>query len=80
MSFYGTSFANIQSGWYRETQDENYIGHYKIRKSTISPTRFYIKIQRQQDSDITINYNTSTKNYNEIKRVLKIMLPDIIEA
>ena len=24
MSFYGTSFANIQSGWYRETQNENY--------------------------------------------------------
>ena len=64
---------------YIETQGEDYIGHYKIRKSTISPKRFYVKIQRRQDSDITINFNTSTKNFNEIKRVLKIMLPDIIE-
>ena len=64
---------------YIETQGEDYIGHYKIRKSTISPKRFYVKIQRWQDSDITINFNTSTKNYNEIKRVLKIMIPNIIE-
>ncbi len=64
---------------YIEPQGEDYIGHYKITKSTISPERSYVKIQRWQDSDITINFNTSTKNYNEIKRVLKIMIPNIIE-
>ena len=26
MSYYGPAFANIQSGWYRETSDPNYAG------------------------------------------------------
>jgi hypothetical protein len=65
---------------YIETQDEEFVGHYKIKEARINPNKFYLEIQRKQNSKITINFETTPKSYKDIRRVLKIIIPNISEG
>lgn len=63
---------------YIENRDESYIGHYRIKYAELEKNRFYLEIQRSEKNKIEIFFHTSDHNYMEIKRVMSIMIPELV--
>ena len=60
-----------------ETKGYDYIGDFKIDKAILTYNSFTLKIQRKEKTEINIIFKVPRKTYNEIKRVLKIIIPQL---
>jgi hypothetical protein len=62
---------------YVESHDENYIGHFKVAGAKLDPKRLSLTLDRKNVAVIEVTFETSAKNYAEVKRVMRIMIPNI---
>lgn len=58
---------------YIESDDRTFCGHIRITKAELAKNRFYLKLGDSKGSDMEIMYDTSEDNYQEVKRVVRII-------
>lgn len=59
---------------YIESDDLTLCGHLKIKKVELSRNRFYLLLGDKNQNALEIKFETSGGNYQEVKRVLAIIL------
>lgn len=59
---------------YIESDDLTLCGHLKISKVGLSRNRFYLLLGDKNQNDLEIRFEISEENYQEVKRVLTIIL------
>ncbi len=62
---------------YVESHDEDYIGHAKVKRATLGRNRLLLELQRRRAASIEVEFETSERNYLEIVRIMRIMIPAI---
>jgi hypothetical protein len=62
---------------YIECHEEKLCGHYKIRKAELRRDMFRLEIICQPPKTVQIRFETSSTRYNQLKGVLKTMIPSI---
>jgi hypothetical protein len=63
---------------YLETEDRGFCGHFPVRSANLSRTLFQIAFGRGPVRRIEVSFDTTDSVYAEVKRVLQIMIPDIL--
>ncbi|MFQ5825049.1 MAG: hypothetical protein ACE5JB_13430 [bacterium] len=59
---------------YLESDDERFCGHLEFQKVEFNRNRFYIQLADEEKNDLEVSFGISEDNYQEVKRVLKIIL------
>ena len=59
--------------YYIESDDEIFCGHLDIAKAKLDRNRFYLKLKDREGGDLEITFDITDKNYQEVKRLLKII-------
>jgi hypothetical protein len=62
---------------YVESHDEDYIGHAKVKRATLGRNRLILELQRRRDAWIEVEFETSERNFREVVRIMRIMIPAI---
>ena len=62
---------------YVETEDPDFCGHYHIRNAQLSRNRFHMEFGNKPVKQVTVSFNATDSTYNEAKRVLQIMIPEL---
>ncbi len=67
---------------YIEAHDENYIGHFRVRRASLTRDRFLLELQRSQAAEVEVTFKTTDQNYCDVARVLQIMIPclEVLDA
>lgn len=60
---------------YIESKDENYIGHFNVKKTILQRGKLTIELKRNQYSYVEISFNASEKIFRELRNTLKEMMP-----
>ncbi len=60
---------------YLESHDEKFVGHFRIRSARLGRRRFLIVVNQTLEADVALDINEQT--FHEIKRVLRIMIPQM---
>ena len=63
---------------YVETEDREFCGHFRIRRAYLSRNRLQIAFGKRPERKIAVLFDATDSVYTEVKRVLYIMIPDII--
>ena len=63
---------------YVETEDREFCGHFPIRHPRLSRNRFEIAFGRSPVREIPVSFEATDSDYNEIKRVLQIMILPLV--
>jgi hypothetical protein len=64
---------------YVETRDENYIGHFRIRRIDLSFSRIVLEIDRPKDSVVEISFAIASSDFKEVARFAGI-ISGVVEA
>jgi hypothetical protein len=59
---------------YIESHDENYIGHFSIRRASLQKDKFEIELERPNYSKVEINFKATDKEFVELSSALNTML------
>jgi hypothetical protein len=62
---------------YIETQDENYIGHFPLRRIAFTPRNLSIELGRPRDNLVTVTFALAASDFEEASRVLRIISGEI---
>ena len=62
---------------YIETHDKTYAGHFRIVSATLGWNQLNLEIQRSKETRMEVLFDTSAQNFNELKRVLSIMISQL---
>jgi len=62
---------------YIETHDRTYAGHFRIVSATLGPNQVNLELQRGKATQMEVSFDTSVQNFDELKRVLSIMIPQL---
>jgi hypothetical protein len=62
---------------YIETHDENYIGHFRLRRIEFTQEKLSIEFDRATDNLICIVFSMAASEFEEASRVIKIMSGEI---
>ena len=60
---------------YLESHDETYIGHFHVVRAALDRHRFRLELRRQEAAEVEVTFETTDQNYNEVARVMRIMIP-----
>jgi len=71
-------FEFLNDECYIESNDLNYCGDFKINKAVLYNNRVEIEIDRKSNKEITVKYPLTLENHSEVRRILKIIIPDLI--
>ena len=63
--------------YYIETHDKTYIGHFQIVSAKLGRNQFNLQLQREKATRIEVTFDTSVQRFNELKRILMIMIPQL---
>jgi len=63
---------------YVETEDREFCGHFRIRRAYLSRNRLQIAFGKRPERKIAVLFDATDSVYTEVKRVLHIMIPDIV--
>jgi len=58
---------------YVETHDENYIGHFGIRRIDLSVSRIMLEIDRPNDNVVEVSFASASFDFKEVARVVGII-------
>lgn len=58
---------------YVETHNEEYIGHFRLRRIEFAPTRILIEIDRPRDNLVDVSLSMGASDFAEAARVVKII-------
>ena len=64
---------------YVETHDENYIGHFRIRRLDLSISRIVLEIDRPKANVVEVSFAGASFDFKEVARVVGIII-DATEA
>ncbi len=62
---------------YIESHDNDYVGHFKIAHAELGRNRFFLKLARMKAAEVEVMFNTTAKNWREVARVMRIMIPHL---
>ena len=62
---------------YIETHHKNYRGHFWIVSANLGRKQLSLQLQRDKATRMEVSFDTSVQNFNELKRVLSIMIPQL---
>ncbi len=62
---------------YLETHDEDYIGHFRVRRARLDRNRFWLELPRRKAAEVEVNFDATAEKYEEIVRIMRIMIPCI---
>ncbi len=62
---------------YIETHHKNYRGHFWIVSATLERNQLSLELQRDNETTMEVSFDTSVQNFNELKRALSIMIPQL---
>jgi len=62
---------------YVENDDLDPIGHFKVIKASLNPKCFSLTLRGKRSASIELTFEATPKNYGEVKRILRIMIPSI---
>ena len=62
---------------YVETHNEEYIGHFRLRRIEFAPNRILIEIDRPRDNLVDVSFNMAASDFEEAARVVKIISGEI---
>jgi len=58
---------------YIETHDENYIGHFRLRRVEFTPELLLIEFKRPRDNLVSVTFGISTAEFAEALQVIQII-------
>jgi hypothetical protein len=58
---------------YLETHDERYIGHFRIRRVDLSPSRVVVEIDRPMANVIEVTFTLSPSDFRRVAQVVDII-------
>jgi len=58
---------------YVETHDENYIGHFRIRRIDLSVSRMVLEIDRPKADVVEVSFAIASSDFKEVARVVGII-------
>ncbi len=58
---------------YIETQDEDYIGHFPLRLTELSPTRLAFEIVRKTRNQVEVSFAMDAAEFEEVRRIAEII-------
>lgn len=59
------------------SHNENFVGYFKGVKARLNPESWCLTLNRKKHANIEVTFKASPKIYKEVKRVLKVMIPNI---
>jgi hypothetical protein len=62
---------------YVETHDQDHSGHFKVAQAELHRNRFFLKLAGRKGAGLEVAFKTTAKNWREIVRVLRIMIPHL---
>lgn len=62
---------------YLETHDEDYIGHFKIQRARLEHNLSRLELPRREAADVEVTFKATKKEYDQLVRMLRIMMPRI---
>ena len=62
---------------YIETHDEEYIGHFRIRRIDFRPDSISIAIGRSKNNTIDVSFSMTTSAFEEASQIVKIISGEI---
>ena len=63
---------------YLETGDREFCGHFRIRSANLSRDRFQLAFGSGPLKRIVVLFSATGSVYAEVKRVLQIMIPEVV--
>jgi len=63
---------------YVESDDREFSGHFRIRRANLSRDRFRMTFGRNPVREIAVTFDATDSVYTEVKRVLQIMIPELV--
>ena len=63
---------------YVETDDREFCGHFRIRSAHLSRNQFEMAFGKEPVREIAVLFDATDSVYAEVKRVLQIMIPEIV--
>jgi hypothetical protein len=63
---------------YVESDDRDFSGHFRILRANLSKNRFRIAFGRNPVREIAVSFDATDSVYTEVKRVLQIMIPELV--
>ncbi len=71
-------FEDPDGGYYYvESHDEQYCGHVRVKRAFLTRHGFTIDLRRKQAAQIEVLFNTDQDTFDELRRVLQIMFPNL---
>ncbi len=58
---------------YVETHDEKYIGHFRVRRIDLSPSRIVLEIDRPEANVVEVTFGTVSPDFKSVARVVDII-------
>jgi len=67
-------FEDLDGGrCYVETHDENYIGHFRIRRIDLSVSRILLEIDRPKANVVEASFAIASSDFKQVARVVGII-------
>jgi hypothetical protein len=63
---------------YVESDDRDLSGHFRIRRAHLSRDRFRMTFGRNPVREIAVSFDATDSVYTEVKRVLQILIPELV--
>ena len=58
---------------YVETHDEKYIGHFRVRRIDLSPSRIVIEIDRPEANVVEVTFDMALSDFKSVARMVDII-------
>ena len=62
-----------QGRCYVETDNESYVGHFRLRLAELSPTRIAFDIERSTNDQVEVTFSLSASEFEEVRRTAEIV-------
>ena len=62
-----------QGRCYVETDNESYVGHFRLRLAEVSPTRIAFDIERSTNDQVEVIFSLSASEFEEVRRTAEIV-------
>ena len=63
---------------YVETDDRDFCGHFSIRHARLSRNRFEMTFGTSPVREFAVSFEAADSVYTEVKRMLQIMIPELV--
>jgi hypothetical protein len=62
---------------YVEAHDEEYCGHFRLKRAHLTNSSFVIELQRKRSAIIEVRFSATRATFKELLRILQIMIPNL---